>query len=675
MAFKIDHEFLLLGRPGTVFTKNYFYEWDDGLGGDSTQLFLNFMCDQPELPAEEIGGALFEIMKNYFFVGLERDPGDRFEDVLKEVNHAIQQREADLDRSLFSHLHVIPAVVNRGVLYLSQSGAAEAYLVRRRFVSVLSDGLSDPAQSNELFFNIASGELVAGDLLLFSSGRLLRYISKSDLARVLSDESSLDSAMRTLSHRVSLDLDEVLSLFAVAVGHEVLITADAQDASQGSSKKRVFPVIKWREVSDRMKLHLGRLIPQKEKSAEPQNAPLPHDVREPHDASGSPAAPQRTSVASDRLKDLLLEWREMKRDRILMALALLVILLVGGIYLVRQQGQKQQYLEELEDQLAQVETDLRTAQTTGAYDKESAKILLDEAETLALQVLNSGYLRGKATEYLTEIETQRDQLDNVTRLANPTLFVDLSLVDPSMNALGLVPMGDDLYVYEYNQLYQIILDEIQSALTIDSEEVVIDAEYDDENEALLFLTKSDRIIEYQDGQFSFVDTDDGAWHSAVDMELYNNRIYLLDPTEGQIWRYYAQRESYSGSEAYLAEGGSVVDGVSFAIDGSIYVLNEAGDLVKFLSGEQQTFTISKAPTSDLSGSTKVYTEFEMFQVFVLDPSDNRVVIYNKDSKTGNLVYSAQYVLENVGELRDIYVDKEASRIYVLDATKIYEVSY
>jgi hypothetical protein len=426
-----------------------------------------------------------------------------------------------------------------------------------------------------------------------------------------------------------------------------------------------------------MKLHLGRLIPERLKvklQGERSEASLPEEAKTSMEAPEE-MAPSDPSQLKSQLSHVFQEWRALKRDKILIALVVVVAVLVVGIYMVRQQGEKQQYLEELESKLTQVETNINTAQTTGTYDTEAAQELLDEAETLALEVLNSGYLRGKANEYLTQIETQRDQLDNVYRLETPTVFVDFSTVNPSMNALGMVPLGDDLYVYEYNQLYQIILDEIQSPIPLDDTETVIDAEYYDEEESIVFLTQSNRVLEYKDGQLSFLDTDDGSWHSAVDLELYNNRIYLLDSSQGQIWRYYAQRGSFSGAEAYIADSTAVLDGVSFAIDGALYILNSAGEIVKYVSGEKQEFLISKAPIAEMEGAIKIYTEYEMFQVFVLDFAENRVLIYNKDSKSGNLVYSAQYVFENVGELKDIYVDKEASRFYVLDKSKVYEVSY
>ena len=79
MVFRIDHEFLLIGKLTDGFSKNYFYEWDDGLGGDKTQLFLNLHVHSSEIPGEQIGNGVFDVMKNYLFHDLSRGAGARFE--------------------------------------------------------------------------------------------------------------------------------------------------------------------------------------------------------------------------------------------------------------------------------------------------------------------------------------------------------------------------------------------------------------------------------------------------------------------------------------------------------------------------------------------------------------------------------------------------------------------
>lgn len=686
MAFVIAHEFLDIGKESLGFSKNYFYEWEDDLRGQRSQLFLNMKIDSTEVPGNEIGDTIFEVMKNYFFHGLDRDPAERFEDMLKEINGEISRKEEELGIKFVPNMHVVAAAIWGDALFLSQRGDSEAYLIRRRFVSTISEGLSDHKNKDELFMNIASGDIDAGDYLFFCSARLVRYITKADLGKLISEEPVLKKALSMVNDAISIDLmDRMIVLGVYVEGKDDEIESEDQEEDKGMVKPCLMS--KLPKFKETLKLHLGKLIPEKkikeeevtglEVHSEDINAKTKEvlgvaDVVEEVRREGK--INKKKQALAD-LSDLIVEWKELKRDKILLALVGVVIVLVGGIYLVRHQGQKQQLLEDLEVKLETVEMNINTAKTTGSYDKDAATELLDEAEELALEVLNSGYLRGKANEYLGEIETQRDYLDNVTRIESPTVFVDFATTHPEIKALGIVPFKDRYYVYDYNKLYEIVLGEVQEVLTIDPDEVVVDAVYFEENESILFLTKSNRVIEFKDNQFSFIDTEDGAWHSAVDFEVYNSRIYLLDPTQNQIWRYYQQRDGYSGADGYITDGTSVSGSLSLAIDGYAYILQDDGAITKLLSGENSEYQMKNAPTSDLRGAVKVYTEFEMFQVFILDASNSSVLVFNKDSKADNLAYADKYVLEVEEPLKNIYADKETSRLYVISDSKVYELAY
>lgn len=677
MTFRIAQESLLVGKEPVGFTQNYFYEWDDGLGGATVQLFLNFTLPWAEAPGDEIGELIFEVMKNYFFHNLERDAGARFEDMLKEINHVVRGKEEELQVKFIPKAQVIVAAISGETLFLAQHGFSEGYLIRKRYVSNLTDGLSDPKNEEDLFTNIASGELHTGDFVLLSSTRLLRYITQSDLGRLMAETPQLNTALEAISDAVSLDLTEQMSVMGIHV-QEKLPEPGAGDEKKEEVLERVETGswkaekalktlgMHWGKAMASFKLHLGKLIRKREEQQEVEKELAQEEVEK--------EMPKGQSLFSP-ITRVFKEWKELKRDRILLTLIVVVVALLVGTYLVRHQGQKHQYITELETKLETVELNINTAKTTGAYDKETAQVLLDEAEVLALEVLNSGYLRAKASEYLTEIEEQRDYLDNVTRIEVPTVFVDFTAKNSNMNALGILPFDDHFYVYEYNQLYEVILDQIEDPVQIDDEEVVIDASYYEEEDAIMFLTKAGRVIEYADGQFSFVDTADLAWHTGVAIHVYNSRIYILDSVNGQVWKYSPSRDGYGSAEGYITDDTDIKGAQSIAIDGTVYVLQDDGTLVQFSSGENTDFLVKKAPAADLSGATVVHAELDMSQVFVLDPSTSRVLVYIKDARSGDLVYSRQYVFENAEDLRDVYFDKEANRIYVLGKTKVYQIDY
>lgn len=644
MLGKPKYHHLFIGKEKVGFSKCYHLEWDSDLGEDAAQIVLNIDIKSSAVPGEEVSDEIFDALKNNFFQDLEKDPYTRFEQSLKMMNDIVKEKESQYGMRFLPNINVIVAVITGGTLYLSQHGDAEAYLVRKRHVSVLSEGLHDSStMGKEMFANVASGGVVPGDKLVYSTARLYRYVTKMDLAKVFSDHN-VGSAVSELANLVSMEVSDKISVCVVemvpAEGSEV-VAFMPDDISKKISIDGLYSRFS-RGFADNKILNFlsGKISDLTRKSS------------------------------------VLNEWKRLGRDKVLISLILVVLALIVGIYLVRHQGQKQKYIEELEAKLEEVSTKIDEAQTKGSYDKDAAAELLDSAETVAMEVLASGYLRGSASEYLNAVQEQRDYLDNVIRVSDAVLLADLSEKRSTVSALGITPYNDSLYVYEYNGLYEIVLGEVRDPLTIDDEEVVILGAYFEDQDTILFYTQDGDVIEYNGTDFNFMDTSDGDFVLGADVDPYSSKLYVLDVESEQIWKYYRERESYGGAEAYiLSEDVDLSKAVSMAIDGSIWVLNSDGTITKLTSGSVEDYNLERAPLSGLEGAEKIYTAFESSQVYILDSANNCVLVFNKDAKDGDLVYSTKYVFEGLDNLRDIYIAQNENRMYLLTDMQVWYYSY
>lgn len=648
MLKKPDYQHIFVGKEKVGFAKSYQTEWDEDLGEDAAQLILNIDIRSTAVPGQEIGDALFDAFKNNFFQDLEKDPYYRFEESLKMMNDIIVEKESEYGVKFLANISVIAAVITKGTLFLSQHGDAEAYLVRQRHVSVVSDGLHDSNSAiKELFANVASGGVAPGDRLVYSTARLYRYVTKMDLAKFFSDYE-IKEALTELNNAVSMDVTERVSVCSVKINEqaESRVVADLGPESKPVKKPGLYSKFSHKFADN------GLVNFFTEKSED-----LSHFLNKSSDKSG-----------------VVNEWKRLGRDKVLMSLILVVVILIGGIYLVRNQGQKQQYIEDLEMKLAEASEKVSEAETKGSYDKDQAAGLLDDAEELAMEVLASGYLRSSASQHLDSIQEQRDYLDNVIRVEEPVLLADLSDKRSTVSALGLVPYEGSVYAYEYNGLYEVELSEVKDPVTIDDEEIVVSGSYFEDQDNILFLTETGDIIEYDGLVFNFMDTTAGSFYAGVQAEPYSSRVYILDPGREQIWKYYRQRDSYGSAEGYITDGSDISEAVSMAIDGAIWVLNSDGTISKFISGLSVDFDVERAPLTDYSGATKIYTSFESNQLYLLDASNDRVMVFNKDVNDGDLVYSTQYVFEGLSGLRDIYISQEENRIYLLTETEVYYYS-
>lgn len=667
MPLTVNSDFIIFGKePTHGFATNFFYSWADGHPDHAGELYINYAIVSSEIDGEEFAQELFEVVRHNFFKNFEVDPHERFEETLNEVNKLALEWREKKQAKFFADMNIVIGILQDGTLYLTQCGGAEAYLIRKRLVSTISDGLSDNDKDREsLFVNVANGKLEDYDTVIFSTSRLLRYLPKNEMAKLFTRDASLASCFSSLREAIEMEVDHQVNVLALnIIGRDEAKRGTAlgvEDKVEAAEGKRGGSL---RVVADRL-----RGIKLK----------FPFGKFKGKDAPTSEAGKSHVETRPQHHKTLfdfrnLTDFTTFGKDKILVLLVAIIAILLISLYVVRVNAINRQKLAEFEEILTGVQQDLDEAATRGTFDKEKAANLIDRAEKNVHIVLDSGEFRTKALTLLEEVKVARDQLDNIVQVESPMVLADLNQFKASVNALGVVAFGEDLYAYEYDTVHKIMLDKVQEPISIDSNEQVIDGVYFGDQDAIVLLTKSHKIIEFADNFVKFVDTRDPAWKSATNVEAYGSRVYLLDPANNSIWRYSRANDNYTGAELYSTEG-DITNAVDFAIDGSVYVLKSDGGIVKYYAGEiEEDFYVVRQPQVPLEKPTKMFTEFEFNQVYILEPSQFRVLAYNKDAKTGNLVYSHQYHFDNsIGVLKDLYVDKDTKKLYLLSESKVYQV--
>lgn len=659
MSLKANYEILFVGRDESSFLESYTYDLFEDHGEKSGQIFINLEVQNNPVDAEEIGQAIFETMQGVFFEDLTMDGYERFEHALKSVNEVLDKFKSEKVSNYIGNLNIVVAAIVGNQLYLTQAGDAEAYLIRKRFVSVVSDGLSDENEEGEVFSSIASGEIEAGDFVMFSTTRLLRYISKTDLAACVNKSSIIES------------LDDVKDIISTEILGRVGMTGILFEKLTAADENQLdMEVDSVRREA--MEATQGRISVKKEGMAGRFFA-MAKKAKNRASSSRINLGPLSKWVSNFSAS---LFSKGFGKDKFLAILIVIIAVLLIGIFFASGRQAKQEEIERLDGILQNVQDQISEAETKSAFDKEVAKGILDQAYMDAKSVLDSGIYREKATLLLVEIDEARDRLDNVQRIETPLVSVDLTSANPNISALGFANVGDRTYVYDVDHLYEVVVDQIQDPLNIDDEETIVAATGFDDRGSVVFLTQSGNMIEYRDGTMTFMDTDDGSFRKGASITDWSNRIYMLDPAGGNIWKYtyLGTRDRFAEAEEYILDETDVSAARDLAIDGNVYTLDANGDINKFYAGTKVDFFIDNPPFGSLQDPRVIYTNERLDEVFVLDSGENKVVVYLKDSRTGNLVYQSQYLFDNVDELRDLYVDEETRTLFVLTATKIIELS-
>ena len=589
MPLKANYDFLFVGKDDNSFLENYSYDQYDKYGEKSGEIFINLEIQNNPANSEEIGEAVFSTFQEEFFTRIEEEPYERFENSLKSVNDVLDKFKSEKVSGYVGNLNIVISAFVGDTLYITQSGDSEAYLIRKKFVSSITEGLYEE-NGEKVFSNIANGSLEEGDKVLITSTRLLRYISKTDLGRIMTNEDPA-VCLTELRDAVSTEMLGKVGLTAVAL-QEVASMAGEEDGesseeenlqdtlldtsssaervvsapSGGVSAKSTFSkvLVKVGGVAGGAAKGLAGAVFKKTKDRRMlRKARSPRDMRTKVSGVGSWFSNFKRGIVG----------RGFGGGKAVFAVGLVLVVLIGGVWIMYNQNVQKAEIDALDTKLIEVQTNISEAETKGQYDKEAAGQILEKAQADAMEVLSSGHFREKASILLKQIEETRDSLDNVKRIEEPTLLADLTEKRSNVSALGFVENNDRLFVFEYNALYELVLDQVQDPITLDEEETVIAATDFDDRDSIVFLTKSGKLIEYKEGTVSFMDSEEGAFHKGVSIEDWSNRIYLLDPDGNQLWRYTYKgtQDRFGVADQYTSEG-DLAMARDFAIDSNVWFL-------------------------------------------------------------------------------------------------------
>lgn len=665
MLVQIQQQSVLIGRKPNGFTQHYYTEWDDGLGREKISLFMVLSIGSTQVPGDEVGKEAFQLLQDHFLNDLEGDPYDRFEIALREINIMVAEQEKNLGLKFIPNVNVLVGVIQKDMLFLSKHGDLDGYLIRKRHVSSITDGLSDGKNTEDLFQNIASGILEVNDSVVLATGHLVQFVTPSDLAKIFS-EQSLDDACKELKDLLKSDIEEQMCLLSFEVLEK---TAEAIQAGEfeGDVISDDAYTLSDEEVEGGVVVRFGRAA-RIVKSVVPSEKLV------------KPIKILREWAARQQRLNFLSQIRTWGRDKILIGIIVGVVLFGGGVTYMKVVGGQQKQLKGMQAKLTAAEEDLVQAGTRGTFDKATAVTLLDDAEKLAVEVLNSGLLKGNASQLLDDIEEQRDFLDNVVRVDNELKeIVDFAPLLGDEEIVGVIPYKDRRLVFTPTTVYQVLIDKVEEPDVVDTKESIVSGDYFEDRQSALFLTRSGHVMEYKDGNTQFSDTSDVDFKGGVDVLTYGSRAYFLDSKNAQIWKYTRNSSAFGSANAYLSAEEKSVDlgkAVSIAIDGSIWVLMDDGSIVQLLSGENVAFKVKNAPLTPTDGAVKIVTDIEVPQVYLLDPSRKAIYVYNKSSSNTDLTYSSQYVLQNLNEdLVDMFVDKDKDVLVIVTNKGLYELKF
>lgn len=711
-----SHVLLHITEPSTPEEqeKGYFFALAEIVGGDTEQI--------------EHLQMIIDALESGYYETEESEDRDAFELTVEYVNrrghHVLTRNDAAIT--------CLAGVIRGHKLSFTYHGAPEMHLLyqgktKEGSINLCEEYVHDKSQ---LFSSITQGSLNNGDYIYAATPHTAEYLSTDRIQKIIRNRPTRHSAEHI--EKIIKDLKNGISfggliLHILKKEDKKMDVAEAalpkQSAAQiTNSRPRVTTKAQPRAKEEQMER-----IPEKKKRRE---EPAAHRIRpETNHRTRKPPSPSvshqvlvtvgRTLVGSliglgrflqkfflflgkifigiillisnrgGQRETVLNEMREAVQKRknwiaelpllskLLFALTLIfATIFIASIGIIRvrenQQAVKQQYVSSVEA----IKNKKDAAEASLIYnDREKALLMLQEAKILLAGLPDNSSERKQTKQELeASIESVLLSLRNMV-MVTPEVKIDLSTLQEGVDTQNLALLGDDIIAYGSNDNTLYLFDRVTNNVEQKEYSDAIHLEQHStpkEDDQIVFTTRDQGIAVYTK-ESEVVSTKDithtNEQTALASLFVYNQRLYGLDVTNNQLFKYNPTQTGYDKGAPWIKEDGvDISDGTSLAIDGDIFIMKMNGQILKLSKGKSEPFTVNGLDPQ-LDAPRIIWTYNDVNNIYILEPTNRRVVVLDK---TGRLI--KQYTANEWQNPTGMVVDEAKNAVYILDNNKIYQFS-
>jgi hypothetical protein len=640
-----------------------------------------------------------------------RNPNTSFEMALHQANLILHDTAEQGMRGWMNNFHMAAGVLIGNTLHISVAGGGSVLLVRKSQLIDVSEGLSQTPITNALqtFSQVASGEVAAHDIVFFTAAQFNALFSVEDIVQLAQSPSAsaISSQLKQLYTERHYNAPLATVTVALAPQH---VSRSQKSAAPVPIARRTTPTIEPEHLKPRDPIVINRTFLQKifffTGRASASAWRITKERIWPAVKKGSQTggravlqASQKTgrsvqSFARERQSLTLVEKIKRlpsslmsafaalpKTSKIFAIISLILLLALGtSVLLLQRKRAADEEIQRASELLHQARTKKDAAETALIYNnREQARGLLVEAQSLVDDLIASGLYAAESEELLASITYQNDRLQRITRATEenvrditdvrslitgkpPThiFFIDNALYtfNPDNNAIVQIQVeGESSIVQQTTQGIGFI----EGGVSHTADKTIIF--HTSPAGIALFDTKDSSLLR-QDTSFASDNPE------IADIAIFGNRLYVYDNAAQNIFVHNKTLRGYSSGQPWIAAEDAPRENIrSIAVDGNIFALYKDGTIRRFFRGALAEFN-QEPVEPPLTTATRIKTSEKLRNIYVLDPAEKRIVIY---SKQGALV--RQVVLGSaVNALTDIAIPPNQSKIYVLDGTRVLEIS-
>ena len=572
------------------------------------------------------------------------------EDALQKVNFSISELIKHTKKEWLLSSHVIIAGINlsNAEISFAKIGKTVAYLAQQKNITPITeenpDGDINPVKP---FANLYSGTLPENAAMLFLTENILNYVSLEKIRSLAVDLPAIEFRDA---------LEELLKKAPKSNPFGAFIIKN-ESSTLGTAEKTTSQKLHIQTVSKKTHSING----QKERSME-----IEHEKE----------LDQPFPVQSNRHTGSLIRPKLLKI--ITISIIVVVSVLVFNFFNKPDTAPLPFRAEPTPptdpDLLAEVNAKFIQAQSYLVLDqKDQAALLLAEIqETLKTAPVDTDAKKQQRESFERKVATQFLLIDGVS-LTKGKVHTDFLDITPASLILkeGTVYSFNaiDSSVYRAPQAGGAAPLKIQiTADKVGSMEKILDHT----GEGILFYDSSDGLMRlHLEKSILAPIVWERTWKGAPKAaDIYQNKLYVITG-DAKLLKYTRSITGYTQEGNWLASevpAQLLAGTVSMAIDGTVWVLKENGEIIKLFKGKQVPFAYTIEPP--LKKPVKIFTDLYLAYLYLLDTQTRRVVILNKEGKLIN-----QLTAEELSVPSDMAVDEKSKKIYLLDGSKIFEIGF
>lgn len=350
---------------------------------------------------------------------------------------------------------------------------------------------------------------------------------------------------------------------------------------------------------------------------------------------------------------------------------LLLLIIMIGIGMVRRV--KQIAENDFNNLYASVNSKVEETMSIGDLNPERARILLSlakgEVESYLTTDIRDEY-KARGQKLLSEIE-RADEVAFKKNDTHLTTIVELPILVEELKADKMKSDGKGNLIFSDPNGSKIVLmnlvDRSRQVIDIPDDGSYIDVGI---GESQVFGLSKEGVTQlfWKKEVAKKVIEPDEFWKEPSAIEMFAGNAYILDISQGEIWKYPTLGDTFGARRRWLAVGitPDLTNVVDMKVVGDIWLLTSTGKLERYSRGAPTAFGMegfpAKGEAKRLSEPSALWVTDSM--VYVLENGASRVVVFGVDGK-----YKSQYVNTEFGKASDLVVVDDKGYILIDNVVK------